>query len=63
MRRLWIQRINAGVREHGLSYSRFIDGLNKAGIEVDRRMLADLAVTDSQAFGEIVAQASAALAK
>ena len=63
MRRLWIQRINAGVREHGLSYSRFIDGLNKAGIEVDRRMLADLAVTDSQACGAIVAQASAALAK
>ena len=63
MRRLWIQRINAGVREHGLSYSRFIDGFNKAGIEVDRRMLADLAVTDSQAFGAIVAQASAALAK
>ena len=63
MRRLWIQRINAGVREHGLSYSRFIDGLNKAGIEVDRRMLADLAVTDSQAFGAIVAQSSAALAK
>ena len=63
MRRLWIQRINAGVREHGLSYSRFSDGLNKAGIEVDRRMLADLAVTDSQAFGAIVAQASAALAK
>jgi large subunit ribosomal protein L20 len=63
MRRLWIQRINAGVREHGLSYSRFIDGLNKAGIEVDRRMLADLAVTDAQAFGAIVAQATAALAK
>ena len=63
MRRLWIQRINAGVREHGLSYSRFIDGLNRAGIEVDRRMLADLAVTDAQAFGAIVAQASAALAK
>lgn len=63
MRRLWIQRINAGVRVHGMSYSRFIDGLNKAGIEVDRRMLADLAVTDSQAFGAIVAQASAALAK
>jgi large subunit ribosomal protein L20 len=63
MRRLWIQRINAGVREHGLSYSRFIDGLNRAGIEVDRRMLADLAVTDAEAFGAIVAQASAALAK
>jgi large subunit ribosomal protein L20 len=63
MRRLWIQRINAGVREHGLSYSRFIDGLNKAGIEVDRRMLADLAVSDAQAFGVIVAQATAALAK
>jgi len=62
-RKLWIQRINAGTRAYGMSYSRFIDGLNKAGIEVDRRMLADLAVTDSQAFGAIVAQASAALAK
>ena len=58
MRRLWIQRINAGTRAHGLSYSRFIAGLNAAGIEVDRRILADLAVNDSAAFAAIVAQAS-----
>ena len=57
MRRLWIQRINAGTRAHGMSYSRFIAGLNAAGIEVDRRMLADLAVNDNRAFGAIVAQA------
>ncbi len=63
MRRLWIQRINAATREHGISYSRFIAGLNAAGIEVDRRLLAELAVTDSVAFGAIVEQASAALAK
>jgi large subunit ribosomal protein L20 len=63
MRKLWIQRINAGTREHGMSYSRFIAGLNAAGIEVDRRMLADLAVNDAGAFGAIVAQASDALAK
>jgi large subunit ribosomal protein L20 len=63
MRKLWIQRINAGTREHGMSYSRFIAGLNAAGIEVDRRMLADLAVNDTGAFGAIVAQASDALAK
>src|SRR6202453_188750 len=50
-RQLWIQRINAGARAHGMSYSRFIAGLNAAGIEVDRRMLADLAVNDNQAFG------------
>ncbi len=50
MRRLWIQRINAGTRLHGVSYSRFIAGLNAAGIEVDRRMLADLAVNDAAAF-------------
>ena len=62
-RRLWIQRINAGTRLHGVSYSRFIAGLNAAGIEVDRRILADLAVNDSAAFGALVAQASAALAK
>ena len=48
--RLWIQRINAGTRLHGISYSRFIAGLNAAGIEVDRRMLADLAVNDDDAF-------------
>jgi len=63
MRRLWIQRINAGTRLHGVSYSRFIAGLNVAGIEVDRRMLADLAVNDATAFSAIVAQASAALSK
>ncbi|MFI5035208.1 MAG: 50S ribosomal protein L20 [Acidimicrobiales bacterium] len=62
-RKLWIQRINAGARLHGVSYSRFIAGLNAAGIEVDRRVLADLAVNDSAAFGALVAQASAALAK
>ncbi len=63
MRKLWIQRINAGARAHGLSYSRFIAGLNAAGIEVDRRMLADLAVTDAAAFAQIVALAADALAK
>ncbi len=63
MRKLWIQRINAGARAHGLSYSRFIAGLNAAGIEIDRRMLADLAVTDDAAFAQIVALATDALAK
>ena len=63
MRKLWIQRINAGARAHGLSYSRFIAGLNAAGIEIDRRMLADLAVTDEAAFAQIVALATDALAK
>ena len=63
-RALWIQRINAAVREHdaGLTYSRFIDGLGKAGIEVDRKVLADLAVHEPAAFGAIVDQARAALA-
>ena len=60
-RRLWIQRINAGCRLHDLSYSKFIAGLNNAGIEIDRKMLADLAVTDPVAFGAIVEQAKAAL--
>ena len=63
MRRLWIQRINAATRLQGVSYSRFIAGLNAAGIEVDRRMLADLAVNDAAAFAAVVSQASAALAK
>ena len=63
MRRLWIQRINAATRLQGVSYSRFIAGLNAAGIEVDRRMLADLAVNDAAAFAALVAQASAALVK
>jgi large subunit ribosomal protein L20 len=62
-RKLWIQRINAGAREHGVSYSRFIAGLNAAGVEVDRRVLADLAVSDPAAFGALVERASAALAK
>src|ERR1700692_4470431 len=54
MRRLWIQRINAGTRLHGVSYSRFIAGLNAAGIEVDRRMLADLAVNHARVFSSLV---------
>ena len=62
-RALWIQRINAATREHGMSYSKFIAGLNAANIEVDRRMLADLAITDSAAFAAIVEKAKAALAK
>ena len=62
-RKLWIQRINAGTRQHGVSYSKFIAGLNAAGIEVDRRMLADLAVNDNAAFAALVAQASQALSK
>jgi large subunit ribosomal protein L20 len=60
-RRLWIQRINAGCRQHGLSYNRFIDGLHTAGIEVDRKVLADLAVTDPAAFGALVEKARAAV--
>jgi large subunit ribosomal protein L20 len=60
-RALWIQRINAGVREHGLSYSRFIHGLKLAEIDLDRKILADLAVTEPEIFGAIVAQAKNAL--
>ena len=60
-RALWIVRINAGAREFGLSYSRLIDGLKKAGIEMDRKVLADLAVFDKPAFGRIVEQAKASL--
>lgn len=62
-RALWIQRINAAVRQHdeALTYSRFINGLMKAGIEVDRKVLADLAVHEPDAFGAIVDQAKAAL--
>lgn len=54
MRRLWITRINAASRQHGLSYSRLIYGLKEAGIEVDRKMLAELAVTDETAFSHLV---------
>ena len=61
-RRLWIQRINAACRLHDISYSRFIAGLKAAEIEVDRKVLADLAVTDAATFGGLVAQAKAALA-
>ena len=61
-RRLWIVRINAAARLHGLSYSRFIDGLAKAQVEVDRKILADIAVTDPSAFGKYADIASAALA-
>lgn len=61
-RSLWIQRINAGVREHGLTYGRFINGLSIAGIEVDRKVLADLAVREPEAFKALVEKAEAALA-
>lgn len=61
MRALWIQRINAATREQGLNYARFIDGCKKAGIEVDRKVLADLAVHEPQAFAAVVEQAKAAL--
>jgi len=60
-RSLWIQRINAAVREHGLTYGRFIDGLGKAGIEVDRKVLSDLAIHQPEAFKALVTQAQAAL--
>ena len=60
-RALWIQRINAAVREHGLTYGRFIDGLGKAGIELDRKVLADLAVKDATAFKALCDQAAAKL--
>lgn len=61
-RRLWTQRINAASRLHGLPYSKFVFGLKKAGIELNRKMLADLAVRDEAAFAAIVEQAKAALA-
>jgi len=60
-RSLWIQRINAAVREHGLTYGRFIDGLNKAGVAIDRKVLSDLAITDPAAFAALVGQARSAL--
>ena len=61
-RALWIARINAASREHGLSYSRLINGLNRASIGLDRKVLAELAVNDKTAFAAIVSQAKAALA-
>ncbi|MCE9682364.1 50S ribosomal protein L20 [Halomonas alkalisoli] len=59
-RALWIQRINAGARQHGMSYSRFVGGLKNAGIEIDRKVLADLAVHEKAAFAAIVEKAKAA---
>lgn len=61
-RALWITRINAAAREHGLSYSRFMSGLRLAGIEVDRKVLADLAVQDAAAFGALADKAKVSLA-
>lgn len=61
-RSLWIQRINAAAREHGLTYSRFINGLNKAGIELDRKVLSAIAYDDAATFAEIVKKVQAALA-
>jgi len=60
-RRLWIQRINAAARANGLTYNRFVQGLKAAGVEVDRKVLADLAVTDATAFAALVEIARAAL--
>jgi large subunit ribosomal protein L20 len=59
--RLWIQRINAAARLHGLSYSRLISGLKASGVELDRKVLADIAVLDEAAFGKLAEQAKAAL--
>ena len=61
-RALWIQRINAAVREHGLTYGRFISGLGKAGVEIDRKVLAELAVSEPASFKALVDKASGALA-
>ena len=61
-RQLWIARINAGVRQHDLTYSRFINGLKEAGVEVDRKVMADLAVRNPEAFAALVDQAKAGLA-
>ena len=60
-RSLWIARINAGARENGISYSRLINGLHKAGVEVDRKILADLAIFDKPAFSALAEQAKASL--
>ncbi len=61
-RGLWIQRINAGARQNGLTYSQFMDGLKKSGIEVDRKVLADIAAQEPESFTLLVEQAKAALA-
>jgi len=60
-RQLWIQRINAAARQHGMTYNRFIQGIKASGVEVDRKVLADLAVNDPTAFAALVAVAKAAL--
>jgi large subunit ribosomal protein L20 len=60
-RRLWISRINAATRPHGLSYSRFINGLKTAGVEMDRKILADLAVNDPPVFAQLIETAKSAL--
>jgi len=62
-RRLWIVRINAEARNNGLSYSQFINGLNKAGVEIDRKVLSDIAIFDKDAFTKIANQAKAGLAQ
>jgi large subunit ribosomal protein L20 len=62
MRRLWIQRINAGARENGMSYSRFIEGLRTMGVEINRKMLADMAMTDPSGFTQLVKMAQDAQA-
>ena len=61
MRGLWIQRINAGARLNGLTYSQLMNGLNKAGVEVDRKVLSDIAAREPESFAAIVAQAKSAL--
>jgi large subunit ribosomal protein L20 len=61
-RGLWIQRINAGVREHGLTYSQFMHGMKLAGLELDRKVLSDIAIREPEAFAAVVAAARAALA-
>lgn len=61
-RSLWIQRINAATRQHGMTYGRFIDGLNKAGVEVDRKVLSELAISQPEAFKALVDKAQGALA-
>ena len=62
-RGLWIQRINAGVREHGMTYSQFIAGIKRAGIEIDRKVLSDLAIREPASFKALVEKAQAALGK
>ena len=62
-RKLWITRINAAARQHGMSYSRLMNGLKTAGIDINRKMLSEIAISDEKAFGEIVTQAKNALNK